>query len=258
MDIHFGREVTGLISKEEFELLPAALQAKIQEVCVPVRSADRWLRFRFPDHESAELMQMQITRFEENQYRAEYRRRLELTKSGGMFEKEDLRALFDAQGGRCYYTGVLIGWEPKDFSIDHMKPVRLGGSSWPGNLVLASRAANQEKHGNSARKYLALLAARHGPEWAAEWTAERRKIDTLRKKIDRERKGTVNRELRSIERKLQDEFVGFEISYTLVQQSLKLTVEHVEVSFPPGFIRNKKRAFSVEYLADLCRRIAIN
>ena len=68
-------------------------------------------------------------------YKAEYKRDLETGKSGpssDQHERQRARREYDKQG---------IARTGKD--IDHIKPLRKGGKSVPGNLRLRAKKANQ-------------------------------------------------------------------------------------------------------------------
>jgi hypothetical protein len=68
-------------------------------------------------------------------YKAEYKRDLQTGKSGpgsDQHERQRARRAYDAKG---------IDRSGKD--IDHVKPLRKGGKSTPGNLRLRSKSANQ-------------------------------------------------------------------------------------------------------------------
>lgn len=68
-------------------------------------------------------------------YKAEYKRDLETGKSGpgsDQHERQRARRMFDALG---------IERDGKD--IDHIKPLRKGGTSKRSNLRLRSKSANQ-------------------------------------------------------------------------------------------------------------------
>lgn len=68
-------------------------------------------------------------------YKKEYQRDLETGKSGpgsAQHERQRARRLYDKKG---------VKRNGKD--IDHIKPLRKGGKSSPGNMRLRSRKANQ-------------------------------------------------------------------------------------------------------------------
>ena len=68
-------------------------------------------------------------------YKAEYQRDLETGKSGpgsDQSERQRARKMYDKKG---------INRAGKD--IDHVKPLRAGGKSTPGNLRLRAKKANQ-------------------------------------------------------------------------------------------------------------------
>jgi hypothetical protein len=68
-------------------------------------------------------------------YKAEYKRDLETGKSGpdsAQHERQRARRMYDKQG---------VDRSGKD--IDHVKPLRKGGKSTPGNMRLRSKKTNQ-------------------------------------------------------------------------------------------------------------------
>lgn len=68
-------------------------------------------------------------------YKKEYQRDLETGKSGpdsDQHERQKARRAYDAKG---------VDRAGKD--IDHIKPLRKGGKTAPGNLRLRSKSANQ-------------------------------------------------------------------------------------------------------------------
>lgn len=68
-------------------------------------------------------------------YKKEYQRDLETGKSGpgsAQHERQKARRAYDKKG--IDRTGM---------DIDHIKPLRKGGTSTPGNLRLRSKKANQ-------------------------------------------------------------------------------------------------------------------
>lgn len=67
-----------------------------------------------------------------DQYRAK-------KKAGGKYTDEDVKRLYDAQKGKCYWCGQKVG---KDFTIDHVIPLNRGGSNTPENIVIACRHCN--------------------------------------------------------------------------------------------------------------------
>lgn len=70
-----------------------------------------------------------------DQYRAK-------KKAGGKYTDEDVKRLYKAQKGKCYYCGKKVG---KDYTIDHVIPLNRGGSNTPENIVIACRHCNCSK-----------------------------------------------------------------------------------------------------------------
>jgi 5-methylcytosine-specific restriction endonuclease McrA len=95
----------------------------------------------------------------------------------GQWCRADLRlAIYLRDSFRCVYCCTdLHGADPRDVTLDHVKPKADGGSNEPGNLVTACRSCNCSRQD----KPLARFA---GPETRADirrLTA--RKIDRYRK-----------------------------------------------------------------------------
>lgn len=90
--------------------------------------------------------------------RAEERQR-QLSQRG-KHTPEDIAALYAKQGGVC--AGCTLEIEnsrsrsaKRGFEVDHVMPVKLGGSNLPENLQLLCRPCNRKKH------------AKHPDQWAA-------------------------------------------------------------------------------------------
>ncbi len=74
----------------------------------------------------------------------EARRRARKAGAGGSYTKADVHALMSLQGGKCAYCRKTIRQE---YTVDHIVPLRLGGSSDPNNLQLVCRLCNSSKGG---------------------------------------------------------------------------------------------------------------
>lgn len=48
-------------------------------------------------------------------------------------------------GGLCEYWHTVEAWQYVPFSVDHIQPLKLGGSSEPDNLALACSHCNRQK-----------------------------------------------------------------------------------------------------------------
>lgn len=108
------------------------------------------------------------------------RRKARLAKVGGSCSQEDLRTIWQLQGGRCYYSDVPLGqaFETGQYQVDHIIPVQLGGTNWPSNIALATKRMNLLKSGFERQDF---LAANFGKE-------ERKYIYKRIHRIDRERR----------------------------------------------------------------------
>jgi 5-methylcytosine-specific restriction endonuclease McrA len=73
-------------------------------------------------------------------------------KAVGKYTYEDLLELYELQDGRCGYCGIPIFWDMyRDVHVDHMFPLRRGGSNHPDNICLACWSCNLSK-GNKTPK----------------------------------------------------------------------------------------------------------
>jgi hypothetical protein len=194
-------------------------------------------------------------RREHNRGRADYRRMLLMTLSGGRYEPADIEAIYDAQEGFCYFTGEYLSKQQKNFAVDHLKPVRSGGSSWPGNLALVTQQANQEKHGHTAQWYWRLLEQRRGRDWAEAQRRRARETDQRRRQIDRARKRAITAQMTLMTQQLNLALPGRDIEYTLSGDAPTLWVADACVEFPRGFIRERRRFASLEYLVSIAAAI---
>ena len=252
LNIFFGEnETTGFISIACYEALTTSLKEELESTVLTHTKHEDYLSYVFKDSDSALAVADKIKKLEKSQNRAESRRNLELILSGGLYEKSDIADIYEAQEGKCYYTGENLSLEDKIFSIDHIIPVCNGGSSWPGNLVLTLVYANQEKLGMSKDRFLKTLEERYGREWAVERKSIRKQIDVKRRKIDKKRKEFVYSAIKGVENELISMFPYYYVTYVLKDDSLVLSVCDVDINFPRGFLRKRKKATSVTYLAAI-------
>jgi len=80
-------------------------------------------------------------------------RKAALKGAVGKFTINDVRHIFDFQNGRCLSCDANLGVE---FHVDHVMPIKLGGSNYPENLQLLCAPCNLSK------------AAKHPDVWKAE------------------------------------------------------------------------------------------
>lgn len=246
-------QARGGISKTEFDKLPEALRLRIEQASSEITDFDGLLAIAFRSEDDARDCLAEIEKFQRNAERTRRRRSNESWFSGGRYESTDIEQILDIQEGKCYYTGQPLSKVRKNYSIDHIRPVQSGGSSWPGNLALVLKQVNQEKHSLSQAAYWKLLAKRNGAEWVRKRKEECKKIDIKRRKVDKHRKLAVKAQLLKLNLRFGELFSDADVSLCLETDDLVLQVEDIEVRFPKGFIRNKNRFGNGEYFGSLIR-----
>ncbi|VAW82620.1 hypothetical protein MNBD_GAMMA12-571 [hydrothermal vent metagenome] len=179
-----------------------------------------------------------------------HRKRRELTRSSGMYTQADLNELYEIQEGKCFFTGESLAGGKRGYSIDHIKPIREYGSSWPGNLALVNLATNNEKRHLSKTQYMHVLKKRNGDAWLKKQRAIRKEIDIKRKSVDRRRKKEVKSLFKHLEKELQEEYPGHKIVYELNQEHPTILFDDIEVNLPVGMLR-KSKCFTIKYIAQI-------
>jgi len=116
--------------------------------------------------------------------RASRTRRDRLEDAGGRHDERCLNELFKIQQGRCYYTGDLLTPSPKNYDVDHIVPIADGGSNWPINLALATKAINNFKGAFSADFVIKFLESKHDKAWAKRQKKYRQEVNVLRAELD--------------------------------------------------------------------------
>jgi len=255
MFLDYGNKITGSIEKEVFDNLTNELKENFLETVRIRGEVDGYIRFQILNKKDADEIYTKIRTYEKNKNRSESRKESLNILSSGINEKEDIEALYNAQEGLCYYTSQPLVKKPKNYAIDHVVPVTQGGSSWPSNLVLATTEINREKHSHSKRKIFAILEKRYGKEWVKKQREFCKKVDSKRRTIDRKRRAEINEMLGNIEASIRTCFPSVDIDYTLVGDDIELFVNYTVVNFPAGFIRQKKKSFSCEYISKLVEAI---
>lgn len=250
-------QIRGTISKGEFDRLPEALRDRIRQVSAGITNSKEYLTIQFRSQDDAEYCSNEIRKYERNMERSQRRRSNERWDSGGRYETTDIEQIFNIQEGKCYYTGQPLSKASKNYSIEHIRPVQSGGSSWPSNLALVLKQVNQEKHYLSQGAYWKLLAKRHGTEWVHRQNDECKKIDLKRRKVDKYRRLAVKDQLLQLNRQLGDLFSDVDVSLCLEADILTLQVEDIEVRFPKGFIRDKRKFRNTEYFANLIKQLLV-
>ena len=73
---------------------------------------------------------------------------------GGWHTSEDVKRLYDQQGGRCFYCGKELNG---DYDLDHKTPRGRGGTDWPENLCCACEQCRCLKRNKTAEEFLEYL-----------------------------------------------------------------------------------------------------
>jgi len=143
-------------------------------------------QFFFLDIEIAKKLALRVQKSARNK-RKDLIRNIRLEKAGGHHNKEVIERLFEIQKGRCYYSGDLLCKSPKNYVIDHIHPIYLGGTNWPKNLALVIKEINTWKGGlTSSTETLKQLAKSRGKDWLREQKQYCNEVDRERTKLDQE------------------------------------------------------------------------
>jgi len=176
------------------------------------------------------------------------------TISNGLFTDEDIKQIYRIQDGYCYYTGEAISFNPRSFSIDHIKPVIEGGSSWPFNLALCLKSINSRKRDNSKQIFLNKLESENGNDWRKNRNEIIKNIDKERKNIDKKRKAIVSKSISEINEQLELSHPESVIHYHLTKSfDVCLQVDGIEVNFPAGFLRRNRDYANSVYIENVVR-----
>lgn len=71
-----------------------------------------------------------------------HRRRARLLGAPGSHSRKDVRLLYEAQTGRCWWCGIPVG---DRYHVDHRIPLSRGGSNAPDNLCISCPDCNRSK-----------------------------------------------------------------------------------------------------------------
>lgn len=244
---------TTRVCRESIDGLPPRRKAKVYALLGNPIDANN-IRYVFAETDSKRCDEASkiITDYWKNRKRAEHRKWLELVCEG-TYAPDDIKSIYDIQQGRCYFSGKPISLEMKDYSVDHLKPVWSGGSFWPGNLALLRKKINQDKHGRTKTQYWKILEETKGRSWVAQQKARCADVDKARRAIDRVRRRAVRDQIDIINSELQQHFDFYEFEPLLRMESgqLLFEMEEIEIRFPPGILRKKKKWEDASYLISL-------
>ncbi|WP_336366046.1 HNH endonuclease [Marinobacter sp. C2H3] len=246
----------GSIDKLELESWPASIQEEFLNTVRIEKETDGALHFRALRGETFEKALKRLKGKLRSRNRAKKRAQRLWIESEGIYEHEDIEELFQAQDGRCYYSGADLTWSPRDFSIDHLVPVMDGGTSWPGNLVLCKEAFNTEKGVLSKQKFFRILKARFGSEWYEAHKPFLKEADARRRLIDKRRRRAVQVQIDRMADDLRCSFPGAVIDFKLQEGKPTLQVGYYEIRFPCGFLRQKRRFNSLCHLKKIVAAVS--
>lgn len=140
--------------------------------------------FVYSDFDQARSIAETVQRSARNRRKNAARQERE-KEAGGHYTQEVIDKLFAIQLGRCYYSGDVLTREPKNFDIDHLLPVYLGGTNWPANLALVKTSINKMKGGISGdNEVLDRLEEQKGPDWRNAQVKYMAKVDKKRLTLD--------------------------------------------------------------------------
>ena len=72
--------------------------------------------------------------------------------AGGRYDERDIANIRRRLGDSCAYCGNPLNGAGE---IDHKTPISRGGDNSPGNLTLACRPCNRDKHGKTVAEFRA-------------------------------------------------------------------------------------------------------
>lgn len=79
------------------------------------------------------------------------KRKQKIKNAEGFHTVNDILELLKKQKGRC--AGCCDALDGKDYHVDHIQPIALGGSNWPSNLQLMCPFCNMSKGGRPPEEF---------------------------------------------------------------------------------------------------------
>lgn len=73
-------------------------------------------------------------------------RRAALMDADGTHTAEDVDVIYNRQGGRCAEPTCGVDLIDTGYHVDHIMPLKLGGSNWPSNLQCLCPSCNSKKN----------------------------------------------------------------------------------------------------------------
>lgn len=99
-------------------------------------------------------IQNNLDRHRASMRKSKQNRRAREVAAEGKFTVKDIELLHVRQRGRCYWCRMKYG---KKFHIDHVWPLKRGGSNGPENLVLSCPTCNLRKNAKTPMEFAGLL-----------------------------------------------------------------------------------------------------
>lgn len=251
----------GSFNLEQFNSLSDNKKNEISKLISHVFQTGENVHFSANDFNSNRKIQDIFKRHERYSGTSAKNSKIKRTRNLNVFSKgihtiEDIRQIYRIQKGYCYYTGEAISFNPRTFSIDHIKPVFEGGSSWPSNIALCLKSINSQKRVKSKQRFLNHLEKERGQDWRKQRNEIIKLIDKERKVIDKARKLAVSIDIKAINEKLKSIHPDSIINYHLTRSSdVCLVVDDIEVNFPAGFLRRSKSTNDREYIENLVTKL---
>lgn len=141
-------------------------------------------QFYFYSEDIAKEMALLVQKSARN-VRKNKTRNTSLKEAGGFYSKDIIEKLFIIQKGLCYYSGDSLVKNPKNYVIDHIRPICQGGTNWPANLALVIKEINTWKGGHvSSEDTLIWLSKTRSKNWLHEQKQYCSEVDHKRKSLD--------------------------------------------------------------------------
>lgn len=142
-------------------------------------------QFFFSNIDTAKKMALRVQKSARN-IRKDMTRSIRLEEAGGFHNKLVLDQILEIQQGRCHYSGEILIKKPKNFVIDQITAIYLGGTNWPNNLALVIKEINTWKGGlTSSEDTLQWLAKKNGKDWLRKQKEFCKEVDSKRDELDK-------------------------------------------------------------------------
>jgi 5-methylcytosine-specific restriction endonuclease McrA len=141
-------------------------------------------QFFYSNFEEAKSMALRVSSSARDKRKNRVRRD-RLQEAGGFHTARVIEELFIIQEGKCYYSGDELLTHPKNYAVDHLCPVYLGGTDWPENLALVITEVNLKKGAlASDDEILDHLARSRDKKWLNSQLDFMDEVDEKRKVLD--------------------------------------------------------------------------